>query len=114
MVDHQKKVLWALFDSPCSSHDSTAFRNFALHSLSVSKAEALYGTKKILRDSAYAIESFILPPYDNAGKNSVENSYNFYHFSARITVECDFGEIDLRWEIFERDLHPLSMTISKS
>ena len=54
----------------------------------------------ILGDSAYAIESFILPPYDNALSKSPEDSYNFYHSSARITVECAFGEIDRRWGIF--------------
>ena len=54
----------------------------------------------ILGDSAYAIESFILPPYDNATSKSPEDSYNFFHSSARITVECAFGEIDRRWGIF--------------
>ena len=54
----------------------------------------------ILGDSAYAIESFILPPYDNAKSKSPEDAFNFYQSSARITVECAFGEIDRRWEIF--------------
>ena len=50
----------------------------------------------ILGDSAYAIESFILPPYNLAKSKSPEDDFNFYHSSARITVECAFGEIDLR------------------
>ena len=50
----------------------------------------------ILGDSAYAIESFILPPFDNAVSESSEDAYNFFHNSARITVECAFGEIDRR------------------
>ena len=54
----------------------------------------------ILGDSAYAIGSFILPPYDNAKSKSQEDSYNFYHSSARITVECAFEEIDRQWGIF--------------
>ena len=54
----------------------------------------------ILGDSAYAIESFILPPYDNAKSKSAEDAFNFYQSSARITVECAFGEIDRRWGIF--------------
>ena len=54
----------------------------------------------ILGDSAYAIESFIIPPYDNTIKPSPEDNFNYYHSSARITVECAFGEIDRRWDIF--------------
>ena len=46
----------------------------------------------IFGDSAYAIESFILPPFDNVKSKSPEDAYNFYHSSARITVECAFGD----------------------
>ena len=56
----------------------------------------------MLGDSAYAIQSFIIPPYDKASSKSPEDAFNFYHSSARIIVECAFGEIDLRWGIFWR------------
>ena len=57
----------------------------------------------ILGDSAYAIESFILTPYDGASPQTAEDDFNFYQSSARITVECAFGEIDLRWgDILEK------------
>ena len=59
----------------------------------------------ILGDSAYCIESFLLPPYDNAEPRSQDDDFNFYHSSARITVECAFGEIDLRWGIFWKRLN---------
>ena len=55
-------------------------------------------------DSAYAIESFLIPPYDNTSPKTSEDDFNFYHSSARITVECAFGEIDLRWGIFWKRL----------
>ena len=58
----------------------------------------------ILGDSAYAIESFLLPPYDSPLSTSPEDNYNFFHSSQRITVECAFGEIDLRWGIFWKRL----------
>ena len=58
----------------------------------------------ILGDSAYAIELFIIPPYDSPGKYTPEDDFNFYHSSARITVECAFGEIDLKWGIFWKRL----------
>ena len=45
-----------------------------------------------------------MPPFDNAGKKSKEDDFNYYHSSARITVECAFGEIDLRWGIFWKRL----------
>ena len=35
---------------------------------------------------------------------SPEDSFNFFHSSARITVECAFGEIDLRWGVFWKRL----------
>ena len=54
----------------------------------------------ILGDSPYAIESFILPPFDNAKPKTAEDAFNYYHSSACITVECAFGEINRRWGIF--------------
>ena len=53
----------------------------------------------------YAIESFMIPPYPLAKSKSDEDNFNFFHCSARITVECAFGEIDLRWVIFWRRLY---------
>ena len=58
----------------------------------------------ILGDSAYSLESFLLCPYLQPMSKSAEDAFNFYHFSARITVECAFGEIDLRWGIFWKRL----------
>ena len=40
-----------------------------------------------------------------AKSKSDEDNFNFFHSSARITVECAFGEIDLRWGIFWRRLY---------
>ena len=57
----------------------------------------------LLGDSAYVIESFLIPPYDNTSSKTLEDDFNFYHSSARITVKCAFGEIDLRWGISGND-----------
>ena len=57
-----------------------------------------------LGDSAYGIESFLLPPYDTPLSQPPEDNYNFFHSSQRITIECAFGEIDLRWGIFWKRL----------
>ena len=37
-------------------------------------------------------------------QKSPQDDFNFFHSSARITVECAFGEIDLRWGIFWKRL----------
>ena len=106
MVDHNKKVLWAPYNNRGSSHDSSVFRDTKLYGLLISKHEELYDKGYfILGDSAYTIESFILPPYDSPGKQTPEDDFNFYHSSACITVECTFGEIDLRWVFFEKGFH---------
>ena len=51
----------------------------------------------IIGDSTYCIESFLLLPYDNNSPRTPEDDFNFYHSSPRITVECAFGEIDIRF-----------------
>jgi hypothetical protein len=56
-------------------------------------------------DSAYSLKSFLLTPFDNAMHGTAEDNYNFFHSSSRIAVECCFGEIDLRWGIFWRELN---------
>ena len=46
----------------------------------------------------------MITPYLQAAAQTNEDAFNFYHSSARITVECAFGEIDLRWGIFWKRL----------
>ena len=58
----------------------------------------------ILGDSAYAIESFIIPPYALTEVRTSQDDFNLFHSSARITVECAFGEINMRWGIFWKPL----------
>ena len=62
-------------------------------------------------DSAYAIESFIIPPYALTEARTSEDDFNFFHSSARITVECAFGEINMRWDIFWK---PLRCSVDKA
>ena len=105
IVDHDKKVLWASYRHKGASHDSSALRDTQLYKLLERKADWLHRKGfYLLGDSAYAIESFIIPPYPLVKPQSPEDSFNFYHSSARITVECAFGEIDLRWGVFWKRL----------
>ena len=105
IVDDRKKVLWVSYSHKGGSHDSSCFRETDLYKTLEKVRDELYNLGYyILGDSAYAIESFVLPPYDAASPKSSEDDFNFYHSSARITVECAFGEIDLRWGIFWKRL----------
>ena len=102
VVDHDKKVLWASTYHKGGSHDSSALRETKLYKKLKDKADWLYERGYfILADSAYAIESFIIPPYPLAKSKSAEDNFNFFHSSARITVECAFGEIDLRLSFYQ-------------
>lgn len=57
-----------------------------------------------IRDSAYELQSFLLTPYDNAVHGTAEDDYKYFHSSSCISVECAFGEIDLRWGILWKPL----------
>ena len=51
-------------------------------------------------DTAYGLRSFLLSPFNDTMHGSAEDNYNFFHSSSRISIECAFGEINLRWGIF--------------
>ena len=105
IVDDRKKVLWAKFNNKGASHDSTCFKNSDLYQHLISIGDELFNERRFfLGDSAYGIQSFIIPPYDSPLSKTPEDDYIFFHSSARITVECAFGEIDLRWGIFWKRL----------
>ena len=55
-------------------------------------------------DSAYALKSFLVTPYDNTLHETADDNLNFSHLLSRISVECAFGEIDLRWGILWKPL----------
>jgi hypothetical protein len=64
-----------------------------------------------LGDSAYALRSYLLTPFDNSLHGTAADDYNYFHSSSRIVVECTFGEIDMRWGIFWK---PLSFSLHHS
>ena len=105
IVDDRKKVLWVSYSYKGGSHDSSCFKESKLYEFLKTVRHDLFNLGYyFLGDSAYAIESFILTPYDGASPQTPEDDFNFYQSSARITVECAFGEIDLRWGIFWKRL----------
>ena len=105
IVDKNKRVLYRSILSRGAEHDSTAFKNCSLYAWLMDNWNTLRELGYyFIGDSAYALRSFIHTPYDNALHGTPEDNYNFFHSSARISVECAFGEIDLRWGIFWRPL----------
>jgi len=105
IVDQKKRILYRVIRSRGAEHDSTAFKNSSLYSwLSENwtwmKDKGFY----FIGDSAYSLKSFLVTPFDNAVHGTDEDNFNFFHSSSRISVECVFGEIDLRWGILWRPL----------
>ena len=45
------------------------------------------------------------PTFDNAYPKTPDDGFNFFHSSARMTIECVFGEINMRLGIFWKRLN---------
>ena len=105
IVNDREKFVWAKFNNKGASHDSTCFNNSELYQVLQELRRKFYDEQfYFICDSAYSIEYFLIPPYDLASPNTPQNNFNFFHSNARITAECAFGEIDLRWKIFWKRL----------
>ena len=109
IVDKKKRILYRNIRSRGAEHDSTAFKNSPFYEWIMTNWSALAQKGYyFIGDSAYALKSFLLTPYDNVQHGTDEDNFNFFHSSSRIAVECAFGEIDLRWGILWR---PLKFTL---
>ena len=101
IVDKKKRILYRSIQHHGAEHNSMAFKNSSFYKWLVENWQMLGGLGfYFVGDSAYALKSFLLTPYDNVMHRSHEDNYNFFYSSSRITVECAFGEVDLRWDIF--------------
>jgi hypothetical protein len=99
IVDKNKRILYRSILSRGAEHDSTAFKNSKFYSnfLFPKWRELAQKGFYFIGDSAYSVKSFILPPFNDVLHGSAEDNFNYFHSSARIAVECAFGEIELRW-----------------
>ena len=105
IVDSKKRVIFRSIESRGAEHDSTAFKRTGLYKWIMDHWDMLKSKRYFfIGDSAYALRSFLMTPYDNAMHGTAEDNFNFFHSSSRIVVECAFGEIDLRWGILWRPL----------
>ena len=99
-VDCKKRIFYRVIKSRGAEHDSTAFKSSRAYKfLTNNWAWLLDRGFYLIRESAYAIRSFLVTPYDNVHHSTPEDDYNFFHSGLRICFECAFGEVDLRFGI---------------
>jgi hypothetical protein len=85
IVDSNKRILFRSINSRGAEHDSTAFKNSNFYKWLEKNWKKLAEQKfYFIGDSAYAIKSFLLTPFDNAVHGTPEDNYNFFHSSSRI------------------------------
>jgi hypothetical protein len=106
VVSKDKRVIARSILARGAEHDSSAFKKSGLHQWCLANWRLLATNGfYFIGDSAYSLRSFLITPFDNAVHGTAEDDYNYFHSSSRISVECTFGEIDLRWGILWRPLH---------
>jgi hypothetical protein len=115
ICDRSKRFLWCYPSNKGSTHDSTAFVNSRLYTLLTQNCDWLREAGYyILGDSAYNLTPFLLIPYSTEevrqDPTGMRDSFNFFHSSSRIYIECAFGELVLRWGILWR---PLAFSLLK-
>lgn len=81
-----------------STHDSTAFQSTKLAELLLSNTLPQWSA--IAADDAYKNGSHILTPYSGRRLTLLQDSFNYYLSSLRITVEQAFGILVTRFGIF--------------
>lgn len=105
MVDTKKRIVCRSILSRGAEHDSSAFKASSLHELLLSKSEEFLSKGlHVIGDSAHALRSFLVTPFDNAVHGSFQDNFNFHNSASRIYIECAFGEIDQFWGIFWKPL----------
>jgi hypothetical protein len=105
IVDRKKRVLYRSILSRGAEHDSSAFKQSSLYKILQQKWRLLRDKGfYFIGDSAYALRSYLLTPFDGTMHGTHQDNYNFFHSSCRICVECAFGEIDMRWGILWKPL----------
>ncbi len=105
IIDKRKWILFQRIKSREAEHDFTTFKSSTLYKWLIGNWRSLASKGlHFIGDSAYSLKSFLHTPYDNAAHGTAEDNYNFFHSSGPISVECCFGEVDLRFGIFWRPL----------
>ena len=79
-----------------AEHNLIAFKRTLFYQKLMRMAEELLEDGfYFVGDSAYALRSIVLVPYDCPTPFSDEDTFNFHLSSCRIWIECAFDEIDM-------------------
>ncbi|XP_067625734.1 putative nuclease HARBI1 [Eurosta solidaginis] len=90
---------------PGSSHDSFVWNVNRARRHFLRKYESGDRTSKLLGDSGYGIEPFLLTPYRDPSYNSKEYKFNLAHSSGRNIVERTIGVLKSRFRCLLGTLH---------
>lgn len=109
ICDSLKRFLWCYPSDKGSTHDSAAFQGSrSLESLKEKASELHQRGLFIAGDSAHALSAFLQVPHEKeemkGDVNGMFDSFNFHLSSCRITIECAFGELVMRWGTLWRTL----------
>ena len=74
IVDDRNIVLWVSYSQKGGLHDFNCFRKNKLYK-SLGSVRGF-----ILGDSAYAVKSFLIPPYNSPNHRTPKDEFNFYVF----------------------------------
>ncbi|KAL3774605.1 hypothetical protein ACHAWO_002974 [Cyclotella atomus] len=104
IVDKKKCILYRNILTWGAKHDSTAFKNSKFYNsfLMPSWRELTAKRFYFISNSAYAIKSFLVPPFNDVAHGTAEDNFNFYHIL----------QLKLQWnmhleglDIFDEECH---------
>ncbi|XP_035895720.1 putative nuclease HARBI1 [Anopheles stephensi] len=107
ICDHRQKIRFVDARFSGSDHDSYIFNSSPISSFLEEKWRSGDQMFKILGDSAYPSQPWLIKPHRNAESNTTEALFNEQHAKARAIVERTFGVLKGRFRCIngERQLH---------
>jgi hypothetical protein len=110
ICDQEHRITWLSTVACGSTHDVQALQCSWLGEHIFSKPERAFNNSGfcVFGDAAYrGIANrcrSLITPYDDAEVTVMEDSFNYYHSSSRMSVEGTFGEFSQRWGVLWRPL----------
>ncbi|XP_063622866.1 putative nuclease HARBI1 [Cydia splendana] len=102
ICDHDCKILSINAKFGGAAHDSFIWENSNVNNY----IQSLHRRNEIvwlLGDSGYPQRPWLMTPYLNPTPNSIEETFNAAHTSARVVIENTFGRLKNRWRCVHRD-----------
>ena len=111
MVDARHRFVWASCGFAGNSHDSIIFQSTNLWSKitcgqtipDIGKdVEGVNVPQRILGDSAFPFQSWLMKPYTSAVLTPSQQYSNYRLSKARMSIEEAYGELKGRWRVLQR------------